>query len=195
MLNESLYWHENTFEIFKGEKFMSPSADIGHSSIITKLMLKIGSYVYENKLGYVFADNMDVHFPDGSLFRPDFIVVCADNADIVTKNIYGAIHGVPDMVVEILSKSTRNRDFGIKKDAYEANGVKEYWIIDPWSSTIYTYILRNGKFELGGEYIHYSESEFALLYEDEKAAVKFEVPVTLFPDFKVKLSDIFDWYI
>lgn len=41
------------------------------------------------------------------------------------KNIYGAIHGVPDMVVEILSKSTRNRDFGIKKDACESNGVKE----------------------------------------------------------------------
>ena len=195
MLNESLYWHENTFEIFKGEKFMSPAPNIGHGSIVTNLMYTIGVYVKKNKLGYAFTDNIDIYFPDGSLFRPDFTVICAENAEIVTKNIYGAIHGVPDMVVEILSKSTRNRDFGIKKDAYEANGVKEYWIIDPWSSTIYTYILRNGKFELGGEYIHYSESEFALLYEDEKAAVKFEVPVTLFPDFKVKLSDIFDWYI
>ncbi len=48
---------------------------------------------------------------------------------------------------------------------------------------------------MGGEYIHYTQVEFELLDEDEKAEVKYEVPVTIFPDFKVKLTDIFDWYI
>ena len=195
MLNEAIYYKKNAFEIFKGVKFMSPAANIGHASIVTNLICTIGVYVKQNKLGYTFGDNMDVHLPDGSLFRPDFTVVCAENAEIVTKNIGGTIHGVPDMVVEVLSKSTRNRYLGIKKDAYESNGVREYWIIDPWSNTIYTYILRDGKFELGGEYIHYTQTEFDLLDEDEKAAVKYEVPVELFPDFKVKLTDIFDWYI
>ena len=195
MLSEEFYRARNYFEIFKGGKFMSPTPNIKHGSIISNLAWILGGYIRKNKLGFFFTDNMDVHLPDGNLFRPDFTIICAENADIVTKNIYGAIHGVPDMVVEILSKSTRNRDFGIKKDAYETNGVKEYWIIDPWSSTVYTYILRDGKFQLGGEYIHYNETEFSMLNEDEKADVKFEVPVTLFPEFKVKLTDIFDWYI
>ncbi len=195
MLNESLYWKKNAFEIFKGEKFMSPSPNIGHGSIVSNLAWTIGGYLRKNKLGFFFGDNMDVHLPDGNLFRPDFTVICAENVELVTKNIGGTIHGVPDMVVEVLSKSTRNRDLGIKKDAYESNGVREYWIVDPWSTTIFTYILRDGKFEMGGEYIHYTQVEFELLDEDEKAEVKYEVPVTIFPDFKVKLTDIFDWYI
>jgi len=195
MFNEALYTAKDCFEIISGKKIIPSAKNIEHGIIVSSLIYTIGVYVKQNRLGYVFTDNTDIHFPDGNLFRPDFTIICAENADIITKNIYGAIHGVPDMVVEILSKSTRNRDLGIKKDAYETNGVKEYWIIDPWSSTVYTYILRDGKFQLGGEYIHYNETEFSMLNEDEKADVKFEVPVTLFPEFKVKVSDIFDWYI
>ena len=192
MLNESL---NRDYEIINGKKFMSPTPNIKHGSIISNLAWILGGYIRKNKLGFFFTDNMDVHLPDGNFFRPDFTVVCAENADIVTKNIGGTIHGVPDMVVEVFSKTTRNRDVGIKKDAYESNGVREYWTIDPWSNTIFTYILRDGKFELGGEYIHYTPTEFELLFEEEKAEVKFEVPVEIFPDFKIKLSDIFDWYI
>ena len=192
MLNKSL---NRDYEIINGKKFMSPTPNIKHGSIISNLAWILGGFIRKNKLGFFFTDNMDVHLPDGNLFRPDFTVVCAENADIVTKNIGGTIHGVPDMVVEVFSKTTRNRDVGIKKDAYESNGVREYWTIDPWSNTIFTYILRDGKFELGGEYIHYTPTEFELLFEEEKAEVKFEVPVEIFPDFKVKLSDIFDWYI
>ena len=192
MLNESL---NRDYEIINGKKFMSPTPNIKHGSIISNLAWILGGYIRKNKLGFFFTDNMDVHLPDGNLFRPDFTVVCAENADIVTKNIGGTIHGVPDMVVEVFSKTTRNRDVGIKKDAYESNGVREYWTIDPWSNTIFTYILRDGKFELGGEYIHYTPTEFELRFEEEKAEVKFEVPVEIFPDFKIKLSDIFDWYI
>ena len=41
------------------------------------------------------------------------------------------IDGVPDLVVEVLSAETWPNDVGIKKDAYEAMGVKEYWLFDP----------------------------------------------------------------
>ena len=115
IFNESIYTAKDCFEIISGKKIIPSAKNIEHGIIVSSLIYTIGVYVKQNRLGYVFTDNTDIHFPDGNLFRPDFTIICAENADIVTKNIYGAIHGVPDMVVEILSKSTRNRDFGIKK--------------------------------------------------------------------------------
>ena len=38
---------------------------------------------------------------------------------------------VPDLVVEILSPSTRSRDVRLKRDLYERVGVEEYWLVDP----------------------------------------------------------------
>ena len=37
---------------------------------------------------------------------------------------------VPDLVVEVLSRSTKTRDRGEKKAIYEANGVAEYWLVN-----------------------------------------------------------------
>jgi len=45
--------------------------------------------------------------------------------------VKGHIHGVPDLVCEVLSDSTRKRDLGTKADRYLMNGVKEYWILEP----------------------------------------------------------------
>ena len=74
------------------------------------------------------------------------------------------------MVVEIISKSTKNRDYTIKKDTYEKFGVKEYWIVDPYMKSISVYLLRDGKYELDDEYIYFNDKEFELLDEEEKAA-------------------------
>jgi Uma2 family endonuclease len=49
------------------------------------------------------------------------------------------IKGVPEIVVEILSKSTRRRDESIKRRLYERTGVSEYWVVDPVANTIRVY--------------------------------------------------------
>jgi Uma2 family endonuclease len=54
----------------------------------------------------------------------------------------------PDLVVEVLSKSTANNDRTIKYEDYEAHGVKEYWIVDPTKQTIEQYVLSHKKYEL-----------------------------------------------
>ena len=46
------------------------------------------------------------------------------------------IHGAPDIVAEVLSPSTKNRDLGVKADRYLNCGVKEYWIVDPKEKSI-----------------------------------------------------------
>ena len=182
------------YEIIEGEKIMAPSPGFGHVNVTANLIATIGVYARINKLGIAFADNFDVHFPDGSLFRPDFIFVSAENAKRLFDKKNVTLHGVPDMVAEIFSKSTMKRDVGIKKDVYERNGVKEYWIIDPWRETIDVYLLREGKYELAGHYENWSDDELLTLTEDERAEVEMEIPVAVLDGFKVKIRNIFGWY-
>jgi Uma2 family endonuclease len=56
--------------------------------------------------------------------------------------------GAPDLVIEILSKSTAADDKGSKKDNYELHGVREYWLVDPIRKSIEVYALVNERFKL-----------------------------------------------
>ena len=56
---------------------------------------------------------------------PDISVLCDDS-----KEQGYHILGCPDLVIEILSPSTRHRDLGIKKKKYQDGGVREYWTVD-----------------------------------------------------------------
>ena len=183
------------YELIEGEKFMAPSADIGHNNVVAKLAMIIGMHAAINRLGLVFTDSLDVHFPDGNLFKPDFIFVSSANEKLYVDQKRNTLHGVPDMVAEIFSRSTMKRDIGIKKEIYERNGVREYWMIDPWRETVEVYLLRDGKFEFGGLYQNWSEDELLRLPEEERAQVESEIPVAVLDGFKVKIKNIFGWYI
>ena len=182
------------YEIIEGVKFMAPSPGFGHVNVTANLVTIINGYARINRRGMAFADNFDVHFPDGNVFQPDFTFVSAEKAKRFFDNKSMTLHGVPDMVAEIFSRSTMKRDVGIKKDVYERNGVKEYWIIDPWRETIDVYLLRDGKYELDGHYENWSDDELLRLPEDERAKIEMEIPVAVLDDFKVKIRNIFGWY-
>ena len=182
------------YEIIEGVKFMAPSPGWGHVNVTANLIGTIGVYARIHRLGVAVADNFDVHFPDGSLFKPDFIFVNAENAKRLFEKRDSTLHGVPDMVAEIFSRSTMKRDVGIKKDVYERNGVREYWIIDPWRETVDVYLLRDGKYELDGHYENWSDDELLRLTEEERAEVKMDIPVAILDGFKVKIRNIFGWY-
>ena len=183
--------YKNFYEIIGGKKFMAPSASAYHSRSLTRLSTAIDYYAFTNKCGHVFNDSLDLHLPDGNVFRPDLIVVTKENAGLINWN--RGIYGVPDMVVEVLSKSTGKLDIGAKKDSYEACGVKEYWIVDPFRKVVDVYLLRDEKYYLDEEYVYYTPEEFADLNDEEKANIKSEIKLTIFEDCIVKLEDIFSY--
>ena len=189
IINERLLYP--SYEMIGGENFMAPAANLEHGYIIGRLYFVFVNYFLIHKNGYVHMDNTDVHFSDGSLYKPDLSVVLKSNEKILAgrKNIYGA----PDMVVEVLSYSTRNRDLTIKKDTYEAQGVKEYWIVDPWAKSVTVYLLRDGKYFLDDRYILLSEKDLETLDDEEKADVKTAVPVSIVEGLTVPLEFIFSW--
>ena len=97
------------------------------------------------------------------------------------------------MVVEGLSKSTKKKDVTVKKDTYEAQGVREYWIIDPYMKAVSVYLLREGKYFLNDEYILFDAEDLELLTDEEKADVKTEVPVSILEGLTIPLEFIFSW--
>lgn len=181
------------YEIIGGKNFIQHGDTIAAGIIKSNLMILIGYHAQKNKLGYQFC-NLELNFSAEDIFRPDFIYYSASNPKTVFDNVKRTIDGVPDMVAEIFSRSTMKRDIGIKKDIYERNGVKEYWIINPWSESIEVYLLKNGKYELDDVYHNYSDAELNELTAEERAEIKFEVPVGVLDGFKVKIKNIFSWY-
>ena len=184
MLNAALY--DESYEIIEGEKFMSPSPHRMHMYIMGNLFFHFFLNLRDKNVR-IFTDNMDIHLPDGNLVKPDLSIVC--NPECFKRG--ATVYGVPDLVVEILSRSTMRRDLTIKKDIYEKNGVKEYWIINPWAKTVSVNLLRDGKFFLDYIYSVYSEEDLAELTDEEKAAVKFDIYASIFDDLKINVNDIF----
>ncbi len=128
------------YEIIGGKKFIQLSDTIGEGIIKSNLAILIGWHARTNKLGCQFC-NLELDFSPENIFRPDFVYYSASTPKTVFDNIKKTIDGVPDMVAEVFSRSTMKRDIGIKKDTYERNGVKEYWMIDPWRETVEVYLL------------------------------------------------------
>ena len=189
ILNDRLFYQ--SYEIIGGEKFMAPAANLDHSGIIARLVNSFSNYFLEYKSGYVYSDDVDVHFSDNSLYKPDLVIVMKANEKILAGR--KAIYGAPDMVVEVLSRSTQKKDLTIKKDTYESQGVREYWIVDPYMKIVKVYLLRDGKYFLDDEYILFDAYEIESMTDEEKSAVKTEVPVSICDGLRVPIEFIFSW--
>ncbi len=80
------------------------------------------------KSGEAFAAPCDVVLSDEDIVEPDLLFISAARAAIITEK---NIQGPPDLVVEILSASTRKIDEVVKRKLYERYGVRGYWIVAP----------------------------------------------------------------
>ena len=72
-------------------------------------------------------------FDDDEVYQPDIVFIKGERRSIIKKN---AIHGVPDLVVEIISPSSTFYDTVEKKEVYRKYGVQEYWVVFPGEKAI-----------------------------------------------------------
>ena len=179
------YRIEPETEIIGGKVVMMASPKLKHLFISGNIYAIFYDYL-RGKSCVPIHDGGTVFLEDGEEYRPDMMVVC--DPDKLGKN---GVNGAPDLVVEVLSPRTARYDKGHKKDAYERNGVREYWIVDPSNRSIEQYILENGRFALRDIYTKYTEEAFADLDDEEKAAVVTEFHCSLFDDLTIRLDDVF----
>ncbi len=120
-------------EIIDGEHFVTPSPVARHQRILGNLHYFIKAFLRQHDLGEVFLSPLDVLFSDFDIVEPDLIYLSRERWSVLTE---ANLRGAPDLVVEILSPSTRGRDEGIKRKLYERFGVSEYWIVDPETEAV-----------------------------------------------------------
>lgn len=131
-------------EFIDGEVIVFTPASNKHSSIQMFIGWLIQLYVAKNNLGKVWGENFQVRLRPGLRLVPDLIYVSKENKVKITET---EIEGAPDLVVEIVSPDSVDRDWRDKYYEYQQAKVKEYWIIDPNTHRLEIYCLDNeGKY-------------------------------------------------
>ena len=125
------------YEVLEGDLAVSPAPSWTHQRIVHFVHLWLTER--ENAgLGKVAISPIDVVFDDNNVTEPDVLFICAEHLDIVKE---AHVQGAPDLMVEVLSASTRIRDLGVKAHLYAKFGVREYWILDSEVATLFVYRL------------------------------------------------------
>ena len=115
-----------------------------HWITCTNLSAYLTIHVNQNGLGRVGAEKVMIRCTRND-YEPDIVFFKKETSQHFTDD--QLIFPAPDLAVEILSKSTKGNDYGIKFEDYAAHGVSEYWIINTEEESIEQFILNNDKEE------------------------------------------------
>lgn len=171
---EDVYTIEDIYELPDGQRaelmdgkiyYMAPPS-WRHQKISRKLHQKIANYIDHNDgeceaLAAPFAVFLN---DDTDYVEPDISVIC-DLSKLDNKGC----HGAPDWIIEIVSPSTKPRDYLTKLFQYRTAGVREYWIVDPMKQMITVYAFESDTVE------QYNFGE--------------DVPVGIYEGFAIKLEE------
>lgn len=151
-----LDWPDDVrYELYDGFPVALASPSRRHQSISGELFGQLRDFL-KGKSCRVYAAPLDVRPFESdadaptdvrTVLQPDLMVVC-DRDKLDDRGVCGA----PDLVIEIMSKSTKLYDKQIKHGMYEAAGVREYWVVDPERQIVQVYTLHDGKYQDGNTY-------------------------------------------
>jgi len=134
-------------EWIDGKLIIQSPAKKSHLSISKRLTRLMSAFADRYDLGYVAFEKALINLIEGEQnYEPDIVFFTKEKVKEMHDET--SMFGIPDFVVEIVSKSTEKYDRGVKFSNYEKAGVTEYWIIVPKTKTIEQYILENGKYSL-----------------------------------------------
>ncbi len=116
------------YELLEGDLVMVPSPTTYHQQVSQNIERALDSFVQKNSLGRMFHAPCDVVLSENTVVQPDIFFVSKEREGIITLQ---SVRGAPDLVVEVLSPGTADRDRTIKRALYAQYGVQECWIVDP----------------------------------------------------------------
>lgn len=129
-------------EVIDGQLFVNPSPFTRHQRAVGRIFRYLDQYA-DKVGGEAFTGPIDMFINEENVVAPDVVFMRADHLSRVgEKNMTAA----PDLVVEISSPSTRQRDRTIKKDLYARFGVEEFWFVDLNKECVEVYCLSDGAY-------------------------------------------------
>lgn len=132
-------------ELIAGELIVAPSPLVSHQDSVGRLYDLFGGWRGIPGIGKPYLAPLDVRLSDRDTVQPDLFFVRWDRLDRFVED--RRFEGPPDIVVEVVSPSSRRLDRVRKLALYERAGIPEYWVVDPTDRTVTVHVLRNGRYE------------------------------------------------
>lgn len=132
-------------ELIDGEVYMAPAPELKHQRILKKISWEFSKHLEESGTAEVILSPMDVHLSEHDVLQPDILVVRSGNLQMIENQW---IKGAPDLVVEIISRTSSTRDRETKPAIYARAGVPELWLVDIKLQRIEIYQLENQTYKL-----------------------------------------------
>ena len=172
---------DNRYELIDGVVYQLSSPNFSHQKVLGDLHVEFRQYFQDKPDCAPFLAPFDIELirrlqvarresteDDINVVQPDLIVLCDYEKDINAKDRY---KGIPTLVVEILSPSTRTNDRGRKLGLYMESGIQECWHVDLTNQTLSVYSFVDNA--ISEEIIYKASDVYAhsILFEGLKALV------------------------
>ncbi|HEX5414864.1 MAG TPA: Uma2 family endonuclease [Chloroflexota bacterium] len=131
---------DQDYEIIDGVLYAAPRARSGHQIIANRLAHLLTGFTEDRGLGTVVPDADLIVSDRDTYVSPDIMYFAGDRFDRVDRDDW--IRIMPDLVVEVLSPSTRDYDRQKKRETYAQLGVPHYWMVDRHSRAVLECILQ-----------------------------------------------------
>jgi len=135
-------------ELSEGRLIFLDMPTTSHQISALSLLREIDSYVRAKGIGIVAYAPLPIRLWEGKFREPDIVFMNNAHRDRITEEYWG----VPDLIVEVISRSTAKVDKEIKFREYAQAGVTEYWLVDPFRQTIEVFVLDQGAYKLLGKW-------------------------------------------
>jgi prevent-host-death family protein len=134
---------DQRYELIDGEVYLLASPSFKHQVAVSEISWNFNNY-FRGKSCRSLTAPLDIRLfgfatkfeEDPNVVQPDVVVIC----DKEKVNADGRYEGIPALVVEVLSPSTRGKDMAAKLNLYMKSGVQEYWVVDLERKSIIQYI-------------------------------------------------------
>jgi len=132
------------YELYDGEVYVCPAPTNRHQVAMGELYAHLRLYAQRTG-GLALISPVDIVFTEHTVLQPDICFFQTSRRHFVDPDKPNRT--APDVVVEVLSPSTRRNDLGRKKATFARFGVAEYWLLDPYKRRLDRYTHRRGVYE------------------------------------------------
>jgi Uma2 family endonuclease len=152
-------WHEEDYlalqtnqlvEFADGYVKVLPMPTTSHQFIVEFLYRALSGFAATRNLGKAIFAPLRIRLRPGLIREPDVIYISRDGYHQIGEKYWSGA----DLVMEVVSADavSHDRDYIQKRRDYAGAGIAEYWIVDPQLQRITLLSLRDGQYQVAGEF-------------------------------------------